>query len=216
MNKINYVISFGTLCHTAQFLKNNGLKLCSFPFDWIFSTPDIVFDCLEDSFTKLLSKKYYINHCDYPNNNTNCGHSLYCKRMFQHLNPRLENDYNYLKRCISRLDQCLHKKNNKLFIITYVEDKKSFRDKISYFLEKANILNKYTTNYFILVINCIYNGESKINSIFNNGNLFIYDLYTLSPSDGINFSNNIDNENYRNIIYSNFKFELINDIKNPE
>ena len=34
---INYVISLGKQCHTAEFLKDNKLKNCSYPFDWIFS-----------------------------------------------------------------------------------------------------------------------------------------------------------------------------------
>ena len=34
--EINYVCLLGTLCHSASILKRNNLKLCSYPFDWIF------------------------------------------------------------------------------------------------------------------------------------------------------------------------------------
>jgi len=36
MLKINYTCSLGSLCHSSQILKQNKLKLCSYPFDWIF------------------------------------------------------------------------------------------------------------------------------------------------------------------------------------
>lgn len=34
--EINYVCSLGRVCHSAQLLKRNKLKVESYPFDWIF------------------------------------------------------------------------------------------------------------------------------------------------------------------------------------
>ena len=54
--EIKYVCSLGSLCHSAQILKNNNLKRCSYPFDWIFSSPNMVIDCISDDFKKFLDK----------------------------------------------------------------------------------------------------------------------------------------------------------------
>ena len=49
-------ISLGTHCHMAQVLKTEGLRTWSGPFDWIFSTPGMVRDCLVDDYAALLRR----------------------------------------------------------------------------------------------------------------------------------------------------------------
>ena len=41
----NYACSLGNLCHSANILKRNKLKLCSYPFDWIFTNSKNVIHC---------------------------------------------------------------------------------------------------------------------------------------------------------------------------
>ncbi|MBC7432363.1 MAG: hypothetical protein H7345_09885 [Rubritepida sp.] len=53
------VISLGSHCAPAMILKKNGLKQFSTPFDWIFSTPAMVRDCLRDQFRTLLSTRHH-------------------------------------------------------------------------------------------------------------------------------------------------------------
>jgi hypothetical protein len=43
LEKIKHVCSLGSLCHSSQILKRNNLKKCSYPFDWIFSNPLVIF-----------------------------------------------------------------------------------------------------------------------------------------------------------------------------
>ena len=50
MLDINHVCSLRSLCHSSQILKRNKYKLCSYPFDWIFSNCDTIIDCLENDF----------------------------------------------------------------------------------------------------------------------------------------------------------------------
>lgn len=52
-------VSIGPYCKTAEFLISYGLKPVSYPFDYIFSSLDIVRDCLEDKFAKFLDKSHY-------------------------------------------------------------------------------------------------------------------------------------------------------------
>lgn len=47
--EINYVCSFGNDCFTAELLKRNNLKNCSYPFDWVHSTFKIVVHCVSDN-----------------------------------------------------------------------------------------------------------------------------------------------------------------------
>jgi len=42
MEKINYVCSFGNVCHTGILLQRHNIKLCSYPFDWIVSDLNII------------------------------------------------------------------------------------------------------------------------------------------------------------------------------
>lgn len=55
----NHVISLGTFCYPAWLIKGLGLKKASYPFDWIFSSPAMVFDILHDNFGRLLDPTYH-------------------------------------------------------------------------------------------------------------------------------------------------------------
>ena len=100
---IYHVCSLGTLCHTSTLLKNNNLKKCSYPFDWIFSNYNIVIDCLKTDFKIFLDKSYYIDI-----SHNKCGHSYYGNQMFNHRNPLINiNDYEYYNRCVDRFNKLL-------------------------------------------------------------------------------------------------------------
>jgi hypothetical protein len=115
MLEINYTCSLGSLCHSSQILKRNKLKLCSYPFDWIFSNCDNIIHCIEDNFNIFLDKSYYINISE-----SKCGHSKYHSEMFNHRNPLNNiNDNNYYVRCVKRFKKLLQKQEYKLFITTF-------------------------------------------------------------------------------------------------
>ena len=116
MLEIYYTCSLGTLCHSSQLLKRNNLKLCSYPFDWIFSNCDNIIHCIEDNFNIFLDKSYYNNI-----SKSRCGHSKYNEKMFNHRNPLNNiNDYNYYVRCVDRFKELLQKQEHKLFIMTFM------------------------------------------------------------------------------------------------
>jgi hypothetical protein len=50
MSKFNYIIPLGTNCYIASFLKRKNLKLVSYPFDWIFSYPNDIYDIINTNF----------------------------------------------------------------------------------------------------------------------------------------------------------------------
>ena len=97
--KIEYACSLGPFCHSANILKQNNLKECSYPFDWIFSNNKNIIHCIKNKFNIFLNKAYYTNI-----SNNRCGHLYYNKDLFRHHNPLInENDYNYLEKSLRNL-----------------------------------------------------------------------------------------------------------------
>lgn len=207
MFEINYISSLGSLCQSSQLLKRNNLKLCSYPFDWIFSNCDNIIHCIEDNFKTFLDKSYYINISQ-----KKCGHSKYNKDMFNHHNPLINEDhYNYYVRCVDRFQKLLKKQESKLFIMTFVimnNVNQNIKNKI---IEFNNKFSKYTSNYRLLVIFHIPNKEQQHNIFTSNGNIDFLELHTLSKSWGKEFYNNNDNIYLDNIIKSQYNFNLKNE-----
>jgi hypothetical protein len=215
MNTYNQVCSFGPFCHTGNLLQRLNIKIVSFPFDWLCTTPLIISDCIENNFRYFLDKSYYLldendNHqvhkyyADHLNSNT---------VLFAHSNPLQPTVYEYLERCIKRFDILLHCSDKKLFIISYMVTYTETVD--SDYMAKVKILNetlsKKTTNYDIL---CIINNPNQSAQSFSfdkmDNNIFILQLNTFSISHGVFFLNENDNLFLQNIINSHFLFEIKN------
>ena len=95
---------------TSMMLKRAGLKAFSGPFDWIFSSFDMVRDCIESDFADFLNIDYLkpvpAERRQAPTLNF-CDHILYKQRygldsIFNHYDPRDPERYNYLRRCVRR------------------------------------------------------------------------------------------------------------------
>jgi hypothetical protein len=198
MLEINYTCSLGGLCHSSIILKRNNLKLCSYPFDWIFSNCDNIIHCIEDNFNIFLDKSYYINISQ-----SKCGHSKYNNEMFNHHNPLINIDhYNYYVRCIDRFKNLLQKQEHKLFIMIFVNNNDNITNNI---IEFNNKFSKYTFNYTLLVIFHIPNKQQNHHIFTYNDNIHFLELHTLSRSNGGEFGNNNDNTYLDNIIKSKYK-----------
>ena len=207
MSEINYTCSLGTLCHSSQILKRNKYKLCSYPFDWIFSDCDNIIDCIEDNFNIFLDKSYYINI-----SSSKCGHSKYNNYMFNHFNPLINVDhYNYYERCVDRFKILLEKQEHKLFTMIYINNNNnidnSFKNKI---IDFNNKFSKHTSNYTLLVIFDISNTKEHYHNFTYSDNIHFLELNTLSKSNGVNFENEDDNIYLDNILKSNYIFDIKN------
>ena len=205
MLEINYTSSLGSLCHSAQILKRNKYKLCSYPFDWIFSNCDNIIDCIEDNFNIFLDKSYYIDI-----SRTKCGHSKYNNSMFNHHNPLMNIDhYNYYVRCVDRFKKLLQKQEHKLFTMIFVNNSNNINDDFkNKIIDFNNKFSKYTSNYTLLVIFHMPNKQQH--HIFTyNDNIHFLELNTLSNSGGVEFNNKDDNIYLDNIIKSNYTFNLL-------
>ena len=112
-------ISLGEICSSAWYLKQVGLKNASFPFDWIFSSPKIVLDCVNDGFKKYLDKSLIKPKI----NNVSAGHEYYHSNFFNHRSPlRSEEDYNYYKRCCQRFIHNLKAQEPTYYLITLINE----------------------------------------------------------------------------------------------
>lgn len=105
------VVSIGPQCLTSTLLKRAGLKAFSGPFDWIFSSLEMVGDCIETDFADLLNKDFLkpIPIERRPNPTVSfANHMLYRARyeldsIFNHYDPRDPERYAYLRRCVRRM-----------------------------------------------------------------------------------------------------------------
>lgn len=206
-----YVCSLGYNCFSSQLLKNNKLKKCSYPFDWIFSNCDNILHCLEDNFNIFLDKSYY-NTINY----NCCEHTYYYKKgcgtnMFNHFNPLTnENSYNYYVRCVNRFKQLLQFEDHKLFIMIFDNmDNIEEELKIS-IVNFNNKFSKHTKNYTLLVIFHIKNKQNNYHTFTHNENIDFLELHTLSESNGVFFNDDNDNNYLNNILNKTYNFNIEN------
>ena len=206
--EVNYVCSFGDCCHTAIYLKNNNLKLVSYPFDWIFSSENIIIDCIEDNFKTFLDKSQYITISQ-----NRCGHAKYNKNgLWWHHNPLINKEhYSYYIRCIIRFKKLMIKKQHKLFILGLYNKEISDENKkkIIDFNEK---LSKYTKNYTLLTIFNPSKKEENYHHFSYHDNIHFLELHTKTATNGIMFGNKEDNYYFDRVIKENYTFNLKTDI----
>jgi len=207
--EINYVISLGSLCITAAFLKRNNLKTASYPFDWIFSNCNMIIQCLTDDFNIFLDKSYYISKT-----NTSCVHTYYHKlendiSTFNHHNPLInENDYNYFIRCRDRLKKVLNNEKHKLFIVTFLGCDLIDDSIKTNFIKFNDDFSKYTHNYTLLIMLNIPDKDTNYHEFTYYNNIHFLEIHTKSNVDGVFFEDDNDNIYWDNILVNNYNFNL--------
>ena len=76
-------ISIGENCNSSWYLKETGNKSLSYPFDWLFTSPKVIYDIVNNNFDTFLNKKYIVEK----KNKISAGHTLYHDSLFNHKNP---------------------------------------------------------------------------------------------------------------------------------
>ena len=198
--KFAYTCSLGPFCHSTNLLKQNNIKMCSYPFDWIFSNYNNVIHCIKDDFKIFLDKSYYQSITD-----KRCSHSYYGKDMFRHHNPLMhDNDYKYYVRCVDRFKELLQSKHDKLFITINVNNDSIDDSIIDTMADFNNQFAIYTNNYILLVILHVKNKQKNHHKFTIKGNIHFLELHTISISDGLTFMNECDNVYLDNIIKTTY------------
>jgi len=183
-------ISIGPYCTTANILIKNNLRMEAYPFDYIFSSLEIVKHCIDDKFKIFLDKKYY----EFGNSNYTTRHTLYCNMLdtpilkkhfsiykdFKMSSANLFNHHNlidninhyesYKRRCDRLLN--LIENNEKIVFVYYNCYTDDFNDLI-YFS------NTFSNNKNIFILGIFENtNEKKI--LYQNTNCKIYQNYDQS------------------------------------
>lgn len=113
-------VSLGQNCSSAWYLKQAGLKRASYPFDWLFSSPQIVADCLDHGFASFLDPALVRPK---PGDANAAGHALYHASLFNHRNPlRSAEDQAYYRRACERFDTLLASRRPVVFVVTLVNE----------------------------------------------------------------------------------------------
>jgi hypothetical protein len=115
-SEVNEYISLGQNCTVAWYLKQTALKKASYPFDWIFTSPEIVSDTIENGFVDFLDQKMLIQLPGKPY----MGHQKYHSRIFNHKNPI--KDIGYYERCSDRFLQVLKADCKNVFIMILLNE----------------------------------------------------------------------------------------------
>lgn len=217
--KYNHVCSLGTQCSSSSLIKNLGLKLESYPFDWIFTRPSIVIDCLQTNFTRLLDKSNY-NQSVKDNKNVHKYYYPNGLTMFQHHNPYRNKDYEYFVRCVNRFNALLKSPNKKLFVVTIL-DKQTYinakNDELVYnvfdldsnaVIELNNELKKHTTNYHIACFKQTVKGYCSW-KLTKFDNIDYIEMTTIDKNRGDYFDNERDTKFFNFLLNKYYQFEII-------
>jgi len=159
MQDIKFVISLGSSCFTSYLLKDVHLKLFSCPFDWIFSSPEMIQDCIDDNFLKFMDKSLYTN---YLSNQSSATHRYYGKA-FLHHDPRNETHSNYFQRCVNRFNKVLLSPMHKLFVISLVNIP-AYCETTDYIV-LHNYLKSKTDNFKMLILVHILTNNKELPNI---------------------------------------------------
>ena len=184
------LISIGPYCTGADILKSNGLRNSAYPFDYIFSSLEMVKHCINDRFNIFLDKNYYkyssenkSQHLFYSkfidteilkkhfiaHNLPDIANNLINQEIFNHHN--LLNDEIYLsfvRRC-NRLLNLIDNNNKKIIFIYYNCYTNDFNDIIDFY-------NNFSNNKNIYVVGIFENSNDK-KMLFENSNCKIYQNY---------------------------------------
>ena len=181
-----HFVSIGPYCCTARLLKKHNLRTQSFPFDWIYSSLDLIDHALNDEFKIYLDKTYYRKGTS----KSSTKHTFYCKyldtqllkkhhvrhkfpksyivssgNLFNHQNLFNEEEYEQIERRCNRLMNLIND-GSKVVLVYYNVYTNDFRNLMEFqkqFKDKPNV--------FVLGI---YENRGKKKVLCNQPKLKIY------------------------------------------
>lgn len=191
-----YFCSLGFVCFSSELLQRNKLKTKSYPFDWVFSYPALIIDCIENNFENFMNPKNLTRDKD-STTNTNTFYFKDHITMFHHQNPLEENKCSYFQRCIDRFYELLKSRKRKLFVVTILEksvyptnNPEDFHSVVHLtendIMDFNNQIKKYTENYTLL---CIFQSVTgSQNHTFNyTDNIHFLHIDTIEKARGAEF-----------------------------
>jgi hypothetical protein len=186
-------------------LKSTKNKNASYPFDWVFSSSEIVQHAIRDHFNLFLNRVNIFSLT-----NENAGHNYYHSRMFNHKNPLDSNKkYTYYKRCVDRLLKLLENKTPTLFICFVINEPekriawakgfdKHFKlpknQTLDTFEEMIEYIYRINPNSKFLFINQFTEGDIKLDYEIVTPNIIWIDFTSKGGNSGLKYLDPFDNE----------------------
>jgi hypothetical protein len=179
---VAHLASLGSFCLPSLISRNNGLRRYSLPFDWIFSTPKMVRDCLADDFAAFLDRSYY-RSISHERKEPGAEHELYRERydlpaLFAHHDPTREADYLHFTRCVTRFRQLMQIEDAKLLLLIG----RANHDLTNEFPLLLDVLTRVTRNFVLLAVELLdpaEPGTSVLVPLVKTGD---HALYRFTPS----------------------------------
>jgi Putative papain-like cysteine peptidase (DUF1796) len=209
---VSHLVSLGSFCLPSLMCQENGLKRYSLPFDWIFSTPQMVRDCLADDFEVFLDRRHY-RSIDDPKRDCAAEHNFYRERygikgLFAHRDPTRESDYLYFVRCVNRFRQLLRSEDTKVFLVIG----QAHHDLPGEFPLLIESLTAATTNFALLSIELLDPIEPGLSTMAPVTKAGHHALYRFTPSSAFNslgtyFTDKLDEWTLLRLFYR-FKLNL--------
>ena len=199
LNIKTHYISIGEFCLTSCVLKDLKLKEFSLPFDWIFSNPYMLYNCISDGFSTFLDRTQYktIQH-------QKCNHKQYGD-IFNHHDPcKNDKDYQYFQRCVGRFQNIFMNVFEHVTAFLTHSVGTDFENEIKTY----HIIKSILPEHFNLVLICLkYDSEiiSESSIYHSEHNFHIYVMKHKSSCTGVDFSEQTDNEIYQAIISSHIR-----------
>ena len=205
-------ISLGSFCHTAKLLGDVNYRAFAGPFDWIFSYPELVTHVLRDNFQLFLDASQYepvpieqrmqaeANFCDHRFYREQFG----IRFLFNHHSPDQPQDYGYFSRAVQRFRDALASCNPPLLVMISQE---SFQ--LSRYLPLIDALNNFGTGYSLLLLRLAVKPDTVTANItdstylaYCSDNFAVLEISVSSPSNGVEFINQEDNQLLSEILKS--------------
>lgn len=202
---VAHLASLGSFCLPGNIMRHHGLRRYSLPFDWIFSSPQMLIDCLTDDFAAFLDPRYYRSISE-SRWNPGAEHELYLEKygipaVFAHRDPTREQDYLYFTRCVARFRTLLSSPDPKLFLIMGRPN----HDLANGFPRVLELLCRFTTSFVLLGIDVLDPTGDGQCALTQTAQIGTHCLYRYLPSsyhpEGAYFPDKIDDWNVLRLVY---------------
>ncbi|MEH6764506.1 MAG: DUF1796 family putative cysteine peptidase [Aequorivita antarctica] len=196
-------ISIGQNCNSSYYLKHTNNKRHSYPFDWIFSSAEIVLHAIKDNFNTFLDKKMMNSITDDVG-----GHLFYHSKMFNHRNPlSSDENYDYYKRCADRFVTVIKTGKPIIFVCTVVNEPdkrpswsngfdreipKPENQSIKSFMNLITVIQRINPRSKFLFVNQLTEGKLKIEYQFFAKDVLWIDFVSKGENTGVKYLDLLD------------------------
>ncbi len=215
---IRHAVGLGTHCYAGWLLRDMGLRRSTSPFDWLFSSPELITHCLEDDFATLVDRAHHerysphrqaLHRFYHEGFGTDSG-PMAAPPLFWHHDPTTDEDHARLVRGVERFRRLLDSPDEKLFLMVVARNRR--QDGLAGAVEAmAAALDARTRNATVLAVtHAAVGGEVDAHSarVWGQGRHSLHALHSSSEMvEGLSFAHQFDNLLIKRLIYRH-RFEV--------